>query len=125
MSDLDRRADQYVRLYVLSPEEVLVEGQALWVQVPLEDGLIGIWPGHSPLIGSLGPGTVEYALPDGVHQLQVLAGILRVTMEECVVLVSHPEGEAPSELTDDRDALFDDLVDSLQDEEIRDLLELE
>lgn len=104
-----------VHLQILSPEEVLVDARVQWVQVPLVDGLIGIWPGHAPLIGALDGGVVEYALPDEVRELPVVSGVLRVTSERCVVLVSRLGGEEePGIPAADRDRLFDDLTDALE-----------
>lgn len=77
-----------VNLYVLTPGEVVFEGQVLWVQVPLYDGLIGIWPGHAPLIASLSAGRLFFETGEGEQGLAVTGGILRVDEERCVVLVN-------------------------------------
>jgi len=78
-----------VHLRILSPEQLLYEGQVLWVQVPLEDGLIGIWPGHAPLIGSLGRGGVQWDTGQGAEEFEVEGGMLRVDANGCVLLVGR------------------------------------
>ena len=80
-------APEHVNLYVLSPEEIIYEGRVLWVQAPLTDGLIGIWPGHAPLIASLKEGHIRFDTDRGVEQVAVRSGILRVGVERCVILV--------------------------------------
>jgi F0F1-type ATP synthase epsilon subunit len=112
----DAPDEEFVRLHILSPEEVHYDGRASWVQVPLEDGLIGIWPGHGALVGPIGVGEVEYAVGDDVRRLGVARGVLRVTEERCVVLVSRllaeDAGDEPG--APGRDELFDALAEVLE-----------
>ena len=113
-----------VNLYVLSAEDTLYEGQTLWVQVPLEDGLIGIWPGHAPLIASVSAGRISFDVGEGTQELALQGGILRVDAERCVILV----GALPpvQETTDiDTETLASDLVrvlsESQSEDQIQDL----
>jgi len=77
-----------LHLLVLTPEEILFQGDVLWAQVPLVDGLAGVWPGHAPLVGRIDRGKVEYATSDGVETVAVASGVLRVDDEgRCIVLV--------------------------------------
>jgi F0F1-type ATP synthase epsilon subunit len=127
VSDAPTPVDR-VNLRVVSPEEVLVEAQVLWVQVPLVDGYMGIWPGHTDLIGALGPGPVRYALSDAEErEVEVSRGIVRVTPERCAVLISRLLGdEGPDEpllADEDRDSLFDDLAGALDDAFTEDQIE--
>jgi len=114
MTDLIAPPD-HVHLRIVSPEQVLVEAEARWVQIPLVDGLIGVWPGHSALLGALGEGVIQYALPKGVEELPVRGGILRITGERCVVLVSQvgPKKPAP-EPVDQGNRLFDELTEAIE-----------
>lgn len=96
-------------LSILTPEELLYEGPVRWVQVPLEDGLIGIWPGHAPLVGAVGAGEVRYAAAEGEGGVPVEGGVLRVDAERCVVLV----GLAPG-YVEPAEAPRDELVDKLE-----------
>lgn len=86
MSDAPRDPDR-LHLLVLTPEDVLFEGDVLWAQVPLVDGLTGIWPGHAPLVGRIDRGSVEYATAEGTEAVAVAGGVLRVDEERCIVLV--------------------------------------
>jgi len=119
-----------VRLLVLTPEEVLFEGDVLWVQVPLLDGLTGIWPGHAPLVGRIDRGTVEYATSSGIQAVSVAGGVLRVDEGRCIVLVSVlAQGEPGGWSTDglgageeESDADLEALIESaLSDDALREL----
>ncbi|NLG49126.1 MAG: F0F1 ATP synthase subunit epsilon [Chloroflexi bacterium] len=103
-----------LRLRIITPEEALFEGEVDWAQVPLLDGLVGIWPGHAPLAAAISPGPVSYLAQGEIREVSVRSGILRVTPDECVVLVGAWEKEetlAPSSA--DKAELFDKLEDEL------------
>lgn len=119
-----------LRLLVLTPEEILFEGDVLWAQVPLIDGLTGIWPGHAPLVGRIDRGTVEYATPDGIEAVSVAGGVLRVDEGRCIVLVSalvqgEPGGwstDGPDAAVEESDADLEALIESaLSDDALREL----
>lgn len=99
-------------LRLLSPEEMLYEGPADWVQLPLVDGRIGIWPGHAPLVGALTVGTIEYSVAGETRSLEVNGGVLHIDEEHCDVLVGVSSiPVAPAER--DIDALTDQLEEAL------------
>ena len=100
---------QELLLSVLTPEELLYEGSVRWAQIPLEDGLIGIWPGHAPLMGAVVAGEVRYATAKGEGSVAVEGGVLRVDAERCVVLVGLAPGYAES-----FEARRDELVDQVE-----------
>lgn len=93
MSESDAGDAGFVRLHIVSPEEVLFDGRVSWAQVPLEDGMIGIWPGHGALVAALGSGEVEYLVGGDVLRLGIGSGVLRISDERCVVMVSRLLGE--------------------------------
>lgn len=84
MSEFD--AERSIRLRVLTPEQVLFDGPVDWVQVPLSDGLLGVWPGHAPLIGAVDDGEATFSLDGEIHRLPVTAGFLRIDATCCVIL---------------------------------------
>lgn len=123
-------APERVALYVCTPEDVLYSGPAHWVQIPLHDGLIGIWPGHAPLIASLATGTLTYQVDEGPRKLDITGGILRVGLERCAVLVHRvmPPGSSDDAAEVDASdteqlaaALEEALHESLSDDELREL----
>ena len=102
-----------VNLSILTPEELLFEGQAEWLQVPLEDGLVGIWPGHSPMVGAIGSGTLSFQAGGETREMPVSGGILRLSVERCAVLLSAGPAASPTPL--DTEVLASDLEDALHD----------
>ena len=110
------RTPDHVNLCVVTPEDVVYDGQVRWVQVPLQDGLIGIWPGHAPLIAAISKGDVQYDTGESVESIPIEKGILRITQDRCAILVgSLPSQSAVSGnrtgalVADLKDALFKSL----------------
>ena len=104
-------------LRILTPDQLVFEGSVRWVEVLLPDGLIGIWPGHAPLIASTASGPLEYDPGTGVVRLSLGDGLLRVSHGECVILVSAPPavtGPSEPDALPDREGLVDELTDALR-----------
>jgi len=116
-------APRQVDLRILSPDQVLYEGQALWVQVPLVDGYIGIWPDHAPLVGSLGSGRVHWETGRGEREFLVQGGMLRVDADRCTILVGRSGPERQGQTEELFQSLEGALSDSLSEEEIHGLQE--
>ncbi len=114
-----------VRLRVITPEQVLLDESVDWVQIPLEDGLMGVWPGHAPLVAATGQGELEYSSSGELHHLPIGAGVLRIDSTHCVVMygttAASPEPER------DREELAQQLEEAfyerLSDQEVEELLE--
>jgi F-type H+-transporting ATPase subunit epsilon len=96
MSD-EIKAPERLQLVILTPDRVLFRGPVQWVQVPLEDGLLGVWPGHAPLIGALGHGTATYDTGDGTQESEIGGGLLRIAGERCSLLTVAAEQETAEE----------------------------
>jgi F0F1-type ATP synthase epsilon subunit len=115
----------HVHLRVQTPERVLFDGPVAWVQVPLEDGLLGVWPEHASLVAAVTEGAVSYAGVAGEASLSVSAGVLLIDEGRCVVLFSAPT-DSPEEDRDIEslaDGLTTALEDSLSEDEIDGLQE--
>lgn len=123
MSDSTAIPANRVDLFITTPEDVLYRGLAHWVQVPLHDGLIGIWPGHAPLVGALTQGTIQYQTDEGTQTIPVRAGILRVDEERCYVLVGALSDERPGSWEPPSEALADELERALYEALPRDEIE--
>ena len=54
-----------IHLKVITPHQILCEADAAEVSLPGLDGLIGILPGHRPMVMALGEGTLTYRADDG------------------------------------------------------------
>jgi F-type H+-transporting ATPase subunit epsilon len=114
-----------VHLRIITPEGILYEGDADWVDVPLEDGWIGVWPGHSPLVGAVARGAVRFAIGGELREIAVGDGVLRVDEERCSVLVGALGDEQATPAEDRQDQVAASLEDALYDvmspEEIEEL----
>lgn len=121
----DGQLPEQVNLLVVTPERIVFSGAVRWVQIPLRDGLLGVWPGHAPLIASLQPG--ELVLDNGTEEqtISVLGGILRIDVERCVVLAGGLSEAARSKEDDSREGLITEMEEALQEalseEELNDL----
>jgi F-type H+-transporting ATPase subunit epsilon len=121
----DSQLPEHVNLLVVTPERIVFNGTVRWVQIPLRDGLLGVWPGHAPLIASLQPG--ELVLNDGNEEqnIPVPGGILRIDVERCVVLAGGLSEAARSKEEGGHEELIAEMEEALQDamteEELNDL----
>ena len=55
-----KKDDKTIRCVVVTPEAPIVDTQATEVIIPAHDGMIGLLPGHAPLLCNLGMGIVCY-----------------------------------------------------------------
>ncbi len=94
-------ADRF-QFELVTPERLLVSTEAEMVVVPGTEGNFGVLPGHSPLISTIRPGTIDiYEGRAVTERIFVVGGIAEVTPEGCTVLAD--EAMAPDSL--DRAAL--------------------
>jgi F-type H+-transporting ATPase subunit epsilon len=80
-------------LEVATPERELVRETVSDVQVPGKNGYLGILPGHAPLLGLLGIGTLAYvSASDGKKRyLSIHQGFLEVLEDHVRVLADVAE----------------------------------
>lgn len=72
---------------VVSAEELIFSDQARFVALPGEAGELGIYPGHTPLITRVRPGSVRLEKADGTHEfIFVAGGVLEVQPDRITVL---------------------------------------
>ncbi len=87
-----------VRFELVTPARQLFAGEADMVVVPGGAGDFGILPGHSPLLSTVRPGTVDvYEGKTISASFFVGGGFAEVTGERCAVLAE--EAERVSEIT--------------------------
>lgn len=73
---------------VVSAEESLFSGLAEFVVVPAEQGDIGVYPRHAPLMANLRPGSVRIQPPDQQEEvlIYVSGGLLEIQPHTVSVL---------------------------------------
>ena len=77
-----------MKVQLISPEKILFEGVAAYVQIPGISGEFGVLPSHAPFISTLKEGTVAIDLLDGSKQeFPVTGGVAEVQGGHVVVLV--------------------------------------
>ena len=77
-----------IRVDVVSAEESIFEGEAEFVALPGEQGELGIYPRHTPLITRIKPGTVRIKIA-GQGEAEVVfvnGGVLEVQPNAVTVL---------------------------------------
>lgn len=94
-----------IELEVATPDRELVRDRVAEVQVPGKDGYLGILPGHAPLLGLLGTGTLSYAVGSRKHAIAIHGGFLEVLPEHVRVLANQAERAEDIDLDRARTAL--------------------
>ena len=83
-------------LEIVSPDRLLLSREVEMAVIPASEGLIGVLPGHSPMIVLLAGGTISiYEGGRPTDQLFVSGGFAEITPERCTVLADEvvPVGE--------------------------------
>ena len=77
-----------IRVDVVSAEESIFEGEAEFVALPGEQGELGIYPRHTPLITRIKPGTVRIKIAGQAEEEVVFVngGVLEVQPNAVTVL---------------------------------------
>ena len=104
---------------LVSPERVLLSGDAEQVVLSGSEGDFTVLPGHSPVIAQLLPGVIHAVLPDSKKAIYIKGGFAEVTPESLAVLVEHAfvTDEADvRQIDDELDAVEKALADADDDE---------
>lgn len=83
-------ADTFV-FEIVTPGRMMLSRPAEMVVIPGEAGNFGVLPGHSPMLSTLRPGTVEIREQNLkiLDQIFVEQGFAEVTTERCTVLAEE------------------------------------
>lgn len=77
-----------MRVQLITPEKILFEGDAAYVQVPGTLGEFGVLPNHAPLISTIREGNIGIDLANGEkHEFHVISGVAEVLPERVTLLV--------------------------------------
>ena len=84
---------------VVSPEEVLFEGEATQVITRTTEGELAFLAGHTPFLGTLVAGETRVYLPNGsIEHFHISGGFVEVSNDVVSLLVTEPgqpgQGEA-------------------------------
>jgi F-type H+-transporting ATPase subunit epsilon len=79
---------------LISPEQVLYEGEATAVVVPAFDGEVGVLTGHAPMMTLLGRGTLRVTRGTEERRFAVEGGFLQVVDDIVRIVTEKARAEA-------------------------------
>jgi len=79
-------SESQLHIQVVSPEQVLFEGDGEMVVCRTTDGEIAFLPNHTPFLGALGTAKVRVLHPGGEHVTAVHEGFVEVSHNRVIVL---------------------------------------
>lgn len=74
-----------LKLRVITPDQLLVDEEVHEVGLPGLDGCLGILPGHSPLLVTLGEGDITYRISNKKQTFGVDGGYAEVYADRILV----------------------------------------
>jgi len=80
-----------LRLKAITPRALLVDADVDEVQLPSIDGLIGIFPGHRPLVTALGYGRLTYRQGTESESYAVRGGYAEIEPDKMLVFTELDE----------------------------------
>lgn len=80
-----------IQLEIVTPEKMVVNATATEVQIPGKSGMLGILPGHAPLITELAVGEIAYRSEGAQKRLAVAWGFAEVLPEKVTILAETAE----------------------------------
>jgi F-type H+-transporting ATPase subunit epsilon len=80
-----------LELEVATPERMLVHERVSSVEIPGENGMLGILPEHAPLLSLLGVGQLTYTGGEGKRSMVISGGWLQVLNNHVRVLTDRAE----------------------------------
>jgi F-type H+-transporting ATPase subunit epsilon len=75
-----------IQLEVVTPERLVVNDTAEYIEIPGKTGYIGVLPGHAPLITELAVGEISYRTGTVTKRLAVAWGFAEVLQNKVTIL---------------------------------------
>jgi F-type H+-transporting ATPase subunit epsilon len=80
-----------IDLEVVTPQRLVLHEDVESVELPGQDGYLGVLPGHAPLLTELGIGVLTYRVNGKAHLLTVMEGFSEVLPDRVIVLAEVSE----------------------------------
>ena len=80
-----------IQLEIVTPEKMVVNAVATEVQIPGKSGMLGVLPGHAPLITELAVGEIAYRSDGALKRLAVAWGFAEVLPDKVTILAQTAE----------------------------------
>ncbi|MBM3295002.1 MAG: hypothetical protein FJY82_10810 [Candidatus Aminicenantes bacterium] len=87
----ESRTGPSFHLKVITPRALLVETEADEAQIPTTEGLIGVFPGHRPLIAAVGEGTLSYRQGKYEERFEVSGGLAEIGPDRVLVFTERAD----------------------------------
>lgn len=96
---------EHLELEIVTPEKHVLAETVDYVELPGQEGYMGILPGHAPLLSELGMGMLSYRKGGEVQNFVVLDGFVEVLPGRVIVLADACERAGEIDLERARRAL--------------------
>jgi F-type H+-transporting ATPase subunit epsilon len=80
-----------IQLEIVTPERLVVNDTADYVEIPGRSGYLGVLPGHAPLITELAVGEISYRNGSQTKRLAVAWGFAEVLHNKVTILAETAE----------------------------------
>ena len=80
-----------IQLEVVTPERLVVNDTAEYIEIPGKTGYLGVLPGHAPLITELAVGEISYRNGNQTKRLAVAWGFAEVLQDKVTILAETAE----------------------------------
>ena|SRR5215813_2603682 len=80
-----------IQLEIVTPERLVVNDKAEYIEIPGRSGHLGVLPGHAPLITELAVGEISYRNGNQTRRLAVAWGFAEVLQDRVTILAETAE----------------------------------
>jgi F-type H+-transporting ATPase subunit epsilon len=80
-----------IQLEIVTPERLVVNDTAEYIEIPGRSGYLGVLPGHAPLITELAVGEISYSNAGKTKRLAVAWGFAEVLQNKVTILAETAE----------------------------------
>jgi F-type H+-transporting ATPase subunit epsilon len=80
-----------IQLEIVTPERLVVNDTAEYIEIPGKSGYLGVLPGHAPLITELAVGAISYNNAGKTKRLAVAWGFAEVLQNKVTILAETAE----------------------------------
>ena len=80
-----------IQLEIVTPERLVVNEAAEYIEIPGKTGYLGVLPGHAPLITELAVGEISYRKGNQTKRVAVAWGFAEVLQNKVTILAETAE----------------------------------
>jgi F-type H+-transporting ATPase subunit epsilon len=84
-------AETTIQLEIVTPERLVVNEAAEYIEIPGKTGYLGVLPGHAPLITELAVGEISYRNGNQTKRVAVAWGFAEVLQNKVTILAETAE----------------------------------